>query len=46
MRCYAHLKCNAEGMAVYRRLRQILSVTLGISPSADSETLFRALQRT
>jgi hypothetical protein len=31
-------------MAVYRRLRQMLSVTLGIAPSRDSDALFRRLE--
>jgi len=30
---------------VYRRLRQSLSVVLGISPSVESERLHRSLQR-
>ena len=39
MRCHARRGRNAEVAAVYRRLRQTLSVTLGIEPSADSERL-------
>jgi DNA-binding SARP family transcriptional activator len=43
MRCYARLDRRAEAAAAYRRLRQILSVTLGVPPSATTEKLFRAL---
>lgn len=43
MRCLAQLDRRAEAMAVYRRLRQLLSVTLGVAPSAESERLFRSL---
>lgn len=45
MRSYGALGRNAEGMSAYRRLRQTLSVTLGISPSEQSQALARALQR-
>lgn len=44
MRCHMRLDRRAEGMAAYRRLRQTLSVTLGISPSAQSEKLFKSLK--
>ncbi|MGI9045215.1 MAG: BTAD domain-containing putative transcriptional regulator [Burkholderiales bacterium] len=43
MHCYLKVGRHAEGLAVYRRLRQILSVTLGIAPSAPSEALHRSL---
>lgn len=35
---------RAEAMAVYRRLRQTLSVTLGNQPSPQSEALFRSIK--
>jgi DNA-binding SARP family transcriptional activator len=44
MRCHMQLDRKAEAMATYRRLRQTLSVTLGISPSAESEALFRRVR--
>jgi DNA-binding SARP family transcriptional activator len=44
MRCYQQMGRTAEALAVYRRLRQTLSVTLGIAPSPASEALYRALQ--
>jgi DNA-binding SARP family transcriptional activator len=43
MRCYAGLNRHAEAWSAYRRLRQTLSVTLGIPPSPDSESLARTL---
>lgn len=43
MRCLAKLGRQAEAMAVYRALRQVLSVTLSIAPSAASESLFRSI---
>jgi LuxR family maltose regulon positive regulatory protein len=43
IRCYLDQGRVAEGLAAYRRLRQALSVTLGIIPSPTSETLHKAL---
>jgi len=43
MRCYQHMQRRAEGLAVYRRMRQTLSVTLGIKPSPVSEAIYRSL---
>ena len=45
MRCYRALGRHAEAMSAYRRLRQTLSVTLGIAPSHQSRALAEALQR-
>jgi DNA-binding SARP family transcriptional activator len=45
MRCYRALGRHAEGMSAYRRLRQTLSVTLGIAPSEHSQALARTLQQ-
>lgn len=44
MRLYLHTGRHAEGLSTFRRLRQTLSVTLGIKPSPGSEALYRALQ--
>jgi LuxR family maltose regulon positive regulatory protein len=44
MRCHMKDNRRADAMAVYRRLRQTLSLTLGIAPSPSSERLFRELQ--
>lgn len=43
MRCHLQQARNAEAMAVYRRLRQTLSVTLGIEPSLKSQKLAKAI---
>jgi DNA-binding SARP family transcriptional activator len=45
MRSLNRLGRRAEAMAVFRRLRQTLSVTLGISPSPPAERLFQRIQR-
>ena len=44
MRCNLALGRYAEGMSAYRRLRQTLSVVLGIVPSEQSQALARSLQ--
>lgn len=44
MRCYKQLGRRSEGISAYQRLRQVLSVTLGLSPSPGSERLFQALR--
>jgi len=44
MRCYAHLDRRAEALSTYRRLKQILSVTLGLAPSATTERLYKSLK--
>jgi pentatricopeptide repeat protein len=44
MRCYARQGRHAEALGAYRRLRQMLSVVLGIQPSAPTESLARELQ--
>ena len=43
MRCYRDTGRRAEGLAIYRRLRQTISVTLGVTPSPASDALYRAL---
>ena len=43
MRCHAAMGRTAEGMATFRRLRQTLSVVLGVTPSRKSEQLMRLL---
>ncbi len=45
MRCYRSLGRHAEAMGTYRKLRHLLSVVLGISPSEASQALAMALQR-
>jgi DNA-binding SARP family transcriptional activator len=43
MRCYRDTARRAEALAIYRRLRQTISVMLGVTPSPASEALYRAL---
>ncbi|MGE4055984.1 MAG: BTAD domain-containing putative transcriptional regulator, partial [Vicinamibacterales bacterium] len=43
MRCHAIRGHNSDAAAVYRRLRQTLSVVLGIGPSAASDDLHRKI---
>jgi DNA-binding SARP family transcriptional activator len=45
MRCYVAMDRAAEGIAAYRRLRQTLSVVLGVQPSESSEQLMQLLGR-
>jgi LuxR family maltose regulon positive regulatory protein len=44
MRCHAATGRSAEGIAVYRRLRQTLSVVLGLQPSSGTEQLVQLLR--
>ena len=44
MRCYKALNRPAEGIAVFRRLRQTLSVVLGVAPSPSAEVLVKQLR--
>ena len=45
MRCHDRLGNKTEAINVYRRLRDILSITLGIEPSFRSHQMFDALRR-
>lgn len=45
MRCYRSLGRHAEAMNTFRRLRQLLSVVLGIAPSEATQAMARAMQR-
>jgi len=44
MRCYAALDRRTEAIAAYRRLKQTLSVTLGLAPSAATERLYLSVR--
>jgi DNA-binding SARP family transcriptional activator len=44
MRCYQRLGRRSEAIGAYQRLKQILSITLGLAPSAASERLYQALR--
>jgi two-component SAPR family response regulator len=39
MRCYVTLDRPSEAMAAYQRLKRVLSVSLGLKPSAQTERL-------
>ena len=45
MRCHQGMGRPAEALSVYRRMRHTLSVTLGITPSPQSEALHASLLR-
>jgi LuxR family maltose regulon positive regulatory protein len=44
MRCYERLGKRTEALSAYRRLRQTLSVTLGVQPSEAAQRLFDSLR--
>jgi len=44
MRCYAKLDRNAEALAVYVRLKQLLSLALGVQPATSTQELYRSLR--
>jgi DNA-binding SARP family transcriptional activator len=44
MRCYSRLGRRGEAIGAYQRLKQILSITLGLAPSAASERLYQGLR--
>ncbi|HTS52571.1 MAG TPA: BTAD domain-containing putative transcriptional regulator [Burkholderiales bacterium] len=43
MRCYQALGRHTEAISAYRRLRQTLSVVLGVAPSPESQALYRGI---
>jgi DNA-binding SARP family transcriptional activator len=45
MRCYDRLGKRGEAFSVYRRLKQTLSVVLGVPPSASTQKLLETLLR-
>ena len=42
MRCYQQLGRHTEAISAYRRLRQTLSVVLGVASSHESQPLYRS----
>ena len=44
MRCYHALDRLPEAVSAYRRLKQTLSITLGLPPSASTERLYQSLR--
>ena len=43
MRCYRALDRGCEAISAYQRMRQLFSVTLGIEPTGESESLYRTV---
>jgi DNA-binding SARP family transcriptional activator len=44
MLTYRSLGQSAGALEVYRRCRHLLSVVLGVKPSAETEAIYRSLQ--
>jgi DNA-binding SARP family transcriptional activator len=44
MRAYASLDRRTEALAAYQRMKRLLSLSLGVQPSAQSERLFQGLR--
>jgi two-component SAPR family response regulator len=44
MVCCLATRCLSEGLSVYRRCSQILSITLGLQPEPETESLYRLLR--
>jgi DNA-binding SARP family transcriptional activator len=45
MRCLAVSGAQAEAVQVYRRCRDMLSIVLGLQPSAPTKALFESIRR-
>lgn len=43
MNCYLQLNRRAEALAIYQRCSNLLSAVLGISPSPQTEAIYRKL---
>jgi two-component SAPR family response regulator len=44
MVCSLETRCLSEGLSVYRRCCQVLSITLGLQPEPETESLHRSLR--
>ena len=44
MVCCLATRRLSEGLSVYRRCSQVLSITLGLPPESESESLYRSLK--
>ena len=44
MRAYAGLDRKTEALAAYQRMKRLLSISLGVRPSAQSERLYQGLK--
>lgn len=45
MRCYTALERRSEALSAYQRLKRMLSISLGVQPSVQTERLYQALRR-
>jgi DNA-binding SARP family transcriptional activator len=45
MLCTLQTNRISEGMAVYRRCRQIFSIVLGLQPAPETESIYRSLRK-
>jgi LuxR family maltose regulon positive regulatory protein len=44
MRCYSALERRSEALSAYQRLKRVLSISLGVQPSAQTERLYQSLK--
>jgi DNA-binding SARP family transcriptional activator len=45
MRCYTALERRSEALSAYQRLKRMLSISLGVVPSAQTERLYQSLKK-
>lgn len=45
MACHLALGNHAEGLRIYRRCRELLSVVLGVQPAAETQAVYQSLKR-
>ena len=45
MRCYTSLERRSEALSAYQRLKRMLSISLGVQPSAQTERLYQSLKK-
>jgi LuxR family transcriptional regulator, maltose regulon positive regulatory protein len=45
MRCYTALERRSEALSAYQRLKRMLSISLGVAPSAQTERLYQSLKK-
>lgn len=45
MRCYSALERRSEALSAYQRLKRMLSISLGVQPSAQTERLYQNLKK-
>ncbi len=45
MRCYTALERRSEALSAYQRLKRMLSISLGVAPSVQTERLYQSLKK-